>query len=199
MVDAAREPAGPAPQSWSTCWCWTDLAAGADQQVRGLGGSTCAAWTLSDRPLPAYPPAPAAAFAAAAAELGGYGPRCSRPARSLKTRKNRVRLRGWSRWSGGIDSAVVAALAVDALGRTPVDAVSCRRTTRRALQGGRGAAGRADRPALQRAADLEHGAGLVEQLGLTGLAEETCRPAAVRGADALSIAGHLVWPPGTRA
>lgn len=176
-----------------------DLPGGAARADGDVGGFTVTRRTLSDEPLPGYEPLPV--------------PKTAEPLSNeaevwyalVTGLRDYVRKNGFNSvvfgLSGGIDSAVVAALAVDALGAKAVHAVSMPSVY-------------SSDHSKSDAADLalrtgvhyteQPIAGMVEafvgQLGLTGLAEENVQ-ARCRGVTLMGLSnqhGHLVLATGNK-
>jgi NAD+ synthase (glutamine-hydrolysing) len=201
VVDAAGTLLARAPQFVEHLLVLDlDLPAGADHQTGQVGGFDVRQVVLSDRPVPTYPaepappiaqplPDPAEVWAALVTALRDY------------VRKNGFRSAVIA-VSGGIDSAVVAALAVDALGPDAVYGVSMP-SDYSSDHSKSDAADLARRTGMhydvQPIADLVRT--FVTQLGLTGLAEENVQ-ARVRGVILMALsnsAGHLVLATGNKS
>ncbi|HKN99275.1 MAG TPA: NAD+ synthase [Pseudonocardiaceae bacterium] len=200
VVDTAGELLARAPQFVEHLLvCDLDLPAGDHDTEGDVLGFAVRRVTLADRPLPAYPPQPlpppaeplpdaAEVWSALVTGLRDY---------TVKNGFHSVVLG----LSGGIDSAVCAALAVDALGPGAVYGVSM-------------PSGYSSEHSRSDAADLAERTGLhyqvqpiadmvdvfVNQLGLTGLAEENVQ-ARCRGVTLMALsnaAGHLVLATGNK-
>lgn len=177
-----------------------DLPGGAARTEGPVDGFTVRRRTLSDDPLPAYPPLPAPAPAEPLSDEAEVWHALVTGLRDY-VRKNGFRsvVLGLS---GGIDSAVVAALAVDALGGDAVHCVSMpsvyssehSKSDARELARRTGA-----HYEVQPIADMVRV--FVDQLGLTGLAEENVQ-ARCRGVTLMGLSnqhGHLVLAPGNKS
>jgi NAD+ synthase (glutamine-hydrolysing) len=177
-----------------------DLPAGTGHRTGRIGGFDVRPVVLSERPQPAYPPLPMPPVAQPLPEPAEVW------AALVTGLRDYARKNGFASvviaLSGGIDSAVVAALAVDALGPDAVYAVSMpseyssehSRSDARAL---------AERTGLhfdtQPIADMVRV--YVEQLKLTGLAEENVQ-ARCRGVALMALSnmyGHLVLATGNKS
>jgi NAD+ synthase (glutamine-hydrolysing) len=180
--------------------CDLDLAGGSPRAAGRFAGLDVRRVVLSDDPLPAYPPAP---LARAAEPLSDEAEVWGALVTGLRdyTRKNGFRSAVLG-LSGGIDSAVCAALAVDALGAGSVHGISMPSSYSSAHS-------RAD------AVDLAERTGLhyqvqpigdmvevfVRQLGLSGIAEENVQ-ARCRGVTLMALSnqhGHLVLATGNKS
>ena len=176
-----------------------DVPAGTGHRTGQMLGFDVRRLVLSGEPLPAYPvmPAPPAAeplsepaevWAALVTGLRDY------------TRKNGFRSAVLA-LSGGIDSAVVAALAVDALGADAVHAVSMP-SDYSSEHSKSDAAQMAQRTGMHYSVEpiSDMVRVFVRQLGLTGLAEENIQ-ARCRGMTLMALsnaAGHLVLATGNK-
>jgi NAD+ synthase (glutamine-hydrolysing) len=201
VVDAAGNLLARAPQFVEHLLVVDlDLPAGDGHKSGDVHGFDVRRVTLSDRPLPPYPATPAPPVAQALPELAEVWSALVTGLRDY-TRKN-----GFASailaLSGGIDSALVAALAVDALGPDSVYAVSMP-SDYSSEHSRSDAAQLAERTGLhysvQPISDMVRV--FVEQLGLTGLAEENvqarCRGVALMGLS--NAAGHLVLATGNKS
>ncbi|HEX6347750.1 NAD+ synthase [Umezawaea sp.] len=176
-----------------------DLPGGAARADGDVIGFTVTRTTLSDDPLPSYEPLPV--------------PKVAEPLSNeaevwyalVTGLRDYVRKNGFTSvvfgLSGGIDSAVVAALAVDALGAQAVHAVSMPSVYSSEHS-------KSDAADMARRTGLNYTeqpiAGMVEafvdQLGLTGLAEENVQ-ARCRGVTLMGLSnqhGHLVLATGNK-
>ncbi|HEV7452923.1 MAG TPA: NAD+ synthase [Pseudonocardiaceae bacterium] len=177
-----------------------DLPGGSTRAVGRYAGLDVARVILTDDPLPAYPAAPAAPVAEPLSDEAEVWGALVTGLRDY-TRKNGFRsvVLGLS---GGIDSAVCAALAVDALGADAVYGVSMPSSYSSAHS-------------QSDAADLAERTGLhyqvqpigemvdvfVRQLGLSGVAEENVQ-ARCRGVTLMALSnqhGHLVLATGNKS
>ncbi|HEY0806121.1 MAG TPA: NAD+ synthase [Pseudonocardiaceae bacterium] len=201
VVDAAGTLLARAPQFVEHLLVLDlDLPAGADHQTGQVGGFDVRQVVLSDRPVPTYPAEPAPPIAAPLPDPAEVW------AALVTGLRDYVRKNGFRSVviavSGGIDSAVVAALAVDALGPDAVYGVSMP-SDYSSDHSKSDAADLARRTGMhydaQPIADLVRT--FVTQLGLTGLAEENVQ-ARVRGVILMALsnsAGHLVLATGNKS
>jgi NAD+ synthase (glutamine-hydrolysing) len=201
VVDAAGNVLARAPQFVEHLLVLDlDLPAGDGHTSGAVLGFDVRRVTLSDRPLPAYPPAPAPPIALPLPELAEVWSALVTGLRDY-TRKNGFASAVLA-LSGGIDSALVAALAVDALGPDAVYAVSMPSDYSSEHS-------RSDAAQLARRTGLHYSVQpiadmvrvFVEQLGLTGLAEENVQ-ARCRGVALMALsnsAGHLVLATGNKS
>ncbi|RKT52748.1 NAD+ synthase [Saccharothrix australiensis] len=176
-----------------------DLPGGAARAEGRVNGFTVRRRTLSDAPLPAYPPLPAPAAAEPLSDEAEVWHALVTGLRDY-VHKNGFRsvVLGLS---GGIDSAVVAALAVDALGADAVYGVSMP-SVYSSDHSKSDALDLAQRTGVhyeeRSIADMVHV--FVDQLGLTGLAEENVQ-ARCRGVTLMGLSnqhGHLVLATGNK-
>jgi NAD+ synthase (glutamine-hydrolysing) len=176
-----------------------DLPGGATRAEGTVGEFTVTRRTLHDDPLPAYEPMAAPAPAAPLDEVAEMW------AALVLGLRDYVRKNGFSSvvlgLSGGIDSAVCAALAVDALGGDNVHGVSMP-SVYSSDHSKSDALDLAERTGLhyqvQPIADMV--ATFTAQLGLTGLAEENVQ-ARCRGVTLMGLSnqhGHLVLATGNK-
>ena len=176
-----------------------DLPGGAGRTAGRVGEFTVTRTTLHDDPLPAYEPLPVAAPAEPLPELAEMW------AALVLGLRDYVRKNGFRSvvlgLSGGIDSAVCAALAVDALGADNVHGVSMP-SVYSSDHSRSDALDLAERTGLhyqvQPIADMV--ATFTAQLGLTGLAEENVQ-ARCRGVTLMGLSnqhGHLVLATGNK-
>ncbi len=176
-----------------------DVPGDAETRTGDIEGFSVRRVTLSDVALPAYPPVDLPAAFEPLSELEEMWRALSLGLRDY------VRKNGFSSvvlgLSGGIDSAVCAALAVDALGAEQVHGVSMP-SVYSSTHSRSDAADLAERTGLhyqeQPIADMV--AAFVEQLGLTGLAEENVQ-ARCRGVTLMGLSnqhGHLVLATGNK-
>ena len=176
-----------------------DLPAGTAKQEGQVGEFTVTRRTLHEDPLPAYEPAPAPIPAEPLDELAEMW------AALVLGLRDYVRKNGFRSvvlgLSGGIDSAVCAALAVDALGAENVHGVSMP-SVYSSEHSRSDAQDLAERTGLhyqvQPIADMV--AVFTGQLGLTGLAEENVQ-ARCRGVTLMGLSnqhGHLVLATGNK-
>jgi len=176
-----------------------DLPGGAARTDGEVGGFTVTRRTLSDAPLPAYEPLPVPKTAEPLSDEAEVWHALVTGLRDY-VHKNGFRSVVFG-LSGGIDSAVVAALAVDALGADAVHAVSMP-SVYSSDHSKSDAAEMARRTGLQYTeqpiADMVKV--FVDQLGLTGLAEENVQ-ARCRGVTLMGLSnqhGHLVLATGNK-
>ncbi|HEX7660523.1 MAG TPA: NAD+ synthase [Pseudonocardiaceae bacterium] len=176
-----------------------DLPGGRPRRSGELAGFRCERLTLSDEALPPYPPQPTPPPARPLPELAEVW------AALVTGLRDYARKNGFTSTvlglSGGIDSAVCAALAVDALGASAVHGVSMP-SVYSSEHSRDDAADLARRTGLnfqiQPIADMV--AVFVKQLGLTGLAEENIQ-ARCRGMTLMALSnseGHLVLATGNK-
>jgi NAD+ synthase (glutamine-hydrolysing) len=176
-----------------------DLPGGATRADGVVGGFTVTRRTLSDEPLPSYEPLPAPKIAEPLSDEAEVWHALVTGLRDY-VHKNGFRSVVFG-LSGGIDSAVVAALAVDALGADAVHAVSMP-SVYSSDHSKSDAADMAKRTGMhyteQPIADMVKV--FVDQLGLTGLAEENVQ-ARCRGVTLMGLSnqyGHLVLATGNK-
>jgi len=200
VVDGRGELLFRAPQfAEHLVVCDLDLPGGSARAVGRYAGLDVRRVILSHDPLPAYPPVPRAP---AAAPLSDHAEVWNALVTGLRdyARKNSFRSAVLG-LSGGIDSAVCAALVVDALGADAVYGVSMPSSY-------------SSTHSLADAADLAERTGLhyqvqpigdmvdvfVHQLGLSGIAEENVQ-ARCRGVTLMALSnqhGHLVLATGNK-
>jgi len=176
-----------------------DLPAGTGHRAGRVHDFDVRRVVLTEQPLPAYPAAPAPPIAEPLSEPAEVWAALVTGLRDY-ARKNGFRSAVLA-LSGGIDSAVVAALAVDALGADAVHAVSMP-SDYSSEHSKTDAADLAERTGLhydvQPIADMVRV--FVGQLGLTGLAEENVQ-ARCRGVTLMALSnanGHLVLATGNK-
>jgi NAD+ synthase (glutamine-hydrolysing) len=176
-----------------------DLPAGTGHRSGEVLGFDIERVLLSAQPLPAYPPLPTPPAAQPLPESAEVWAALVTGLRDY-TRKNGFRSAVVA-LSGGIDSAVVAALAVDALGPDAVYTVST--SSYSSDHSKSDAADMAKRTGMhydvQPIADMVRV--FVDQLGLTGLAEENIQ-ARCRGMTLMALSnadGHLVLATGNKS
>lgn len=177
-----------------------DLPGGASRAEGSFAGLNVHRLVLGEDPLPAYPPLP---VPDSAEPLSDEAEVWSALVTGLRdyARKNGFRsvVLGLS---GGIDSAVCAALAVDALGADAVHAVSLP-SSYSSEHSRSDAADLAERTGLHYSVEpiAEMVDVFVRQLGLTGLAEENVQ-ARCRGVTLMALSnqyGHLVLATGNKS
>src|SRR4051794_26213862 len=176
-----------------------DLPGGAARTEGPVGEFTVTRRTLSDEPLPAYEPLDTPAPAAPLPEAAEVW------AALVLGLRDYVRKNGFRSvvlgLSGGIDSAVCAALAVDALGAENVHGVSMPSvySSEHSRSDAQELAERTGLPyQVQPIADMVEA--FTAQLGLTGLAEENVQ-ARCRGVTLMGLSnqhGHLVLATGNK-
>ncbi|HEX2131164.1 MAG TPA: NAD+ synthase [Actinophytocola sp.] len=176
-----------------------DLPGGAATTAGQVGEFHVTRHTLHDEPLPAYDPAPPPLLAEPLDELAEVWAALVLGLRDY-TRKNGFRTAVLG-LSGGIDSAVCAALAVDAIGAENVHGVSLPSvySSEHSKSDAHELAERTGlRYQVQPIADMV--AVFTDQLGLTGLAEENVQ-ARCRGVTLMGLSnqhGHLVLATGNK-
>jgi NAD+ synthase (glutamine-hydrolysing) len=176
-----------------------DLPAGSGEVTGGVGGFEVTRLVLDDRPLPGYEPLPAPPVTEPLAEEAEVWSALVTGLRDYVSKNGfRSVVLGLS---GGIDSAVCAALAVDALGGDAVHGVSLPSSYSSSHS-------RSDAAELARRTGLHYQVQpiadmvdvFVKQLGLTGLAEENIQ-ARCRGMTLMGLSnqhGHLVLATGNK-
>ncbi|MCO1582712.1 NAD+ synthase [Crossiella sp. SN42] len=176
-----------------------DLPAGGHTGTGDIGGFEVSRTVLSERPLPAYEPQPAPPVAEPLSDEAEVWHALVTGLRDY-VGKNGFRSVVFG-FSGGIDSAVVAALAADALGADAVHGVSMPSAYSSEHS-------RSDAAELARRLGTHYETRpigdvvkvFVEQLGLTGLAEENVQ-ARARGVTLMGLSnqhGHLVLATGNK-
>lgn len=203
VVDAAGEVLARAPQFTERCVVLDlDLPAAPTQPPAGVvaDGLRIEHRVLSAEPLPAYEVAHTGEIAPPLSDLAEIYTALVTGLRAYVTKNGfRSVLIGLS---GGIDSALVAAIAVDAVGPEQVYGVSM--PSRYSSDHSRGdAAGLAERTGLHfRTVEIEPMfAAYMEALGLTGLAEENLQ-SRLRGTLLMALSnqeGHIVLAPGNKS
>ncbi|MCK2240747.1 MULTISPECIES: NAD+ synthase [unclassified Crossiella] len=176
-----------------------DLTSGGHTGTGDIGGFEVSRTVLSERPLPAYEAQPAPPVAEPLSEEAEVWHALVTGLRDYVT-KNKFRSVVFG-FSGGIDSAVVAALAADALGADAVHGVSMpsdyssEHSKSDAAELARRLGTHYETRAIGEVVKV-----FVEQLGLTGLAEENVQ-ARARGVTLMGLSnqhGHLVLATGNK-
>ncbi|MGO1049142.1 NAD+ synthase [Crossiella sp. CA198] len=176
-----------------------DLTSGGHTGTGDIGGFEVSRTVLSEHPLPAYEAQPAPPVAEPLSEEAEVWHALVTGLRDYVT-KNKFRSVVFG-FSGGIDSAVVAALAADALGADAVHGVSMpsdyssEHSKSDAAELARRLGTHYETRAIGEVVKV-----FVEQLGLTGLAEENVQ-ARARGVTLMGLSnqhGHLVLATGNK-